>query len=215
MSEIPQPKFKVGDTIFVPRYEQNNETIVCPDCNGTQKWKVVMNHGEYEVKCQRCSQYSSDKPFKRTYVPTVRAFVIRSMQYETHAYTSTGDRESRWTYYDGMGSGYVVREADATDDPIVARAKAEERAAEAQKQFDERMTVKEKRNLEYHVLRFPFLEEQKLRDQLFDAGWERDQLIDRVKGLQEWDHRWQNVKKSDQLEIQRYLLDDSDWTPEE
>jgi len=49
------PKFKLGDTVFMARYERAEKTIICPDCLGSARVKVTLGTGEeIMIECGGC-----------------------------------------------------------------------------------------------------------------------------------------------------------------
>lgn len=56
MTEIPTPRFKVGDTIWYADIERVRKQHPCPDCLGSKVWRAVTPAGsEIEFPCLRCS----------------------------------------------------------------------------------------------------------------------------------------------------------------
>lgn len=54
-SDLPEPKFAVGQTVWRAGISYRDEQLPCPDCLDTRKWIVTTPAGQtYEAKCQRC-----------------------------------------------------------------------------------------------------------------------------------------------------------------
>jgi hypothetical protein len=50
-----EPKFKLGDTVYMASYDLAEKTIVCPDCLGSAKVKVTLATGEeIMIECGAC-----------------------------------------------------------------------------------------------------------------------------------------------------------------
>ena len=50
-----KPKFDLGDTVFMARFERTEKTIVCPDCLGSARVKVTLGTGEeIMIECGGC-----------------------------------------------------------------------------------------------------------------------------------------------------------------
>ena len=50
-----KPKFVLGDTVFMARFERTEKTIVCPDCLGSARVKVTLGTGEeIMIECGGC-----------------------------------------------------------------------------------------------------------------------------------------------------------------
>lgn len=47
--------FPLGSTAWVPRNVGAHREVICPECNGTRRVKVVTASGEYAVECEGCS----------------------------------------------------------------------------------------------------------------------------------------------------------------
>jgi hypothetical protein len=55
MKDFQQPKFKVGDTVFLAESNWNSIPIKCPDCLGQKIWEVVTPAGEvFSTYCRTC-----------------------------------------------------------------------------------------------------------------------------------------------------------------
>ena len=54
-SDLPEPKFRVGQTVWYAETKRVARTLPCPDCLGAKTWRVeTPAGGDYEVPCQRC-----------------------------------------------------------------------------------------------------------------------------------------------------------------
>jgi hypothetical protein len=211
--DIPQPKYSMGQTVYFPGVSRKMEDMTCPDCGGSEKMTLKLVNREVEIKCMRCRSYSADKPKRTVWVPFVSELTVRSMEFRTHG----GDNWSKpsWRYMTGTGGGSVFDEENTYPTREEAMHHAELKAKEAQAKFDAELPKEEQRRLEYTQLQFPELEEKKLRDVIFDTQWALDRMTDRVKELPSWSHRWPNVKASELLAIQQFVLDKEDWHPED
>lgn len=50
-----EPKFQLGDTIFMARFDRTEKTIMCPDCLGSARVKVTLGTGEeIKIECGGC-----------------------------------------------------------------------------------------------------------------------------------------------------------------
>lgn len=169
-----------------------------------------------DIICQRCKPYSANKPFKIEHVPFVYEYVIQSMEFQSHSRTDDyHNPKPQWRYYSGMGSGNVFTDDNAYTTYEDAMKVAEQRANQEQMEHEKGLSKEELRRLEYVTLTTPDLEDKKLRDQLFDTQWNYDRMVDRVKELYEWKHRWPSATYENVLAIQRYVLDNENWNPGE
>jgi hypothetical protein len=54
-SDLPEPRFRVGQTVWYADTKRVTRTLPCPDCLGAKTWRVeTPAGGDYEVPCQRC-----------------------------------------------------------------------------------------------------------------------------------------------------------------
>src|SRR3990167_1045080 len=50
-----QPKFNLGDTVYMGDYERHEKYIACPDCLGIKHLKVILGDGtEVTIECGGC-----------------------------------------------------------------------------------------------------------------------------------------------------------------
>lgn len=118
MSDLPVPKFKIGQRVFYIVNGSTKEQLPCPDCLGSRKWKVTTPAGvEMETNCLRCSsQYFSG----RSHIPSLDYFVhshsVRSLTIGSIR-MDTGDTHNRslvsyMCIETGIGSGSIYYEPD-------------------------------------------------------------------------------------------------------
>jgi hypothetical protein len=56
MTDLPVPKYKIGDVVWRGRVFQKEMQLPCPDCLNTRKWKITTPGGsELEADCARCT----------------------------------------------------------------------------------------------------------------------------------------------------------------
>jgi hypothetical protein len=116
-SDLPEPKFLVGQAVWLPDTTMEEATLPCPDCLGTKVWRVeTPAGGSYEVACQRCAGgYTFNRqddvaPLQyRRAVASPKAHVIKSVEVRTNDF---GD--GPMVRYDGYAeSSLFVDEAGA------------------------------------------------------------------------------------------------------
>lgn len=55
MTELPVPKFKIGDRVFMSSYDRGEKYITCPDCGGSQKVRMILaDDTEIHIECGGC-----------------------------------------------------------------------------------------------------------------------------------------------------------------
>lgn len=135
MSNIPTPKYKIGDVVYSARRLRLIKTKQCPDCLGQLKWTVTAPSGEtWECQCGTCLRgwASTGKVEFWEVDGLIEPLTIGSVRIDTAA--SPGEIIEYMCVETGVGSGTVWREArlHATREEAEAWC-----AAEAQREVDE------------------------------------------------------------------------------
>lgn len=123
MPTIISHRYEVGDAVFFAGYTHHVRILQCPDCLGSQKWKVVTPVGdELEFSCPRCTGWQHDgRPLLAEYIPAIRPLTIGSVRIDT------ADEKTPITYMcreTGVGSGSVYEEGDLFESEAAATVKA-------------------------------------------------------------------------------------------
>lgn len=138
MSALPTPRYAIGDTFYVSRWETRQEAITCPDCLGTQRWAAATPAGEtLSVSCARCNPYGHTEtaPLKRNVCRGyVEAVTVTGVIIDTTA-TAGGWQKSPVSYAAGCSRYDESRTFDTSE---AAQADADEHAAEEQAKLDAR-----------------------------------------------------------------------------
>ena len=144
MSDLPQPKFKIGQVVYLATTDRTIKKLACPDCLGSKVWIAKSPAGlEVELPCPRCQRgyFSSDTNMPSldypVVVPVVRALTIGSITAKTHPYN---DREAveYMCCETGIGSGSIYYEWRLHETAEAAKAASEFLASEAQSDLDAR-----------------------------------------------------------------------------
>lgn len=116
LETIPQPKYKIGDTVYVADAKSEKASHPCPDCLGTRKWEVHTPGGEtFQVECQRCPSAAwlriSDIPsleYSKS-APVAKRLTIGSIRIDTaNERNSWGNDVVQYMCHEtGIGSGSV------------------------------------------------------------------------------------------------------------
>ena len=136
-TDIPTPKFRIGQQVFHPSTYGATGQYPCPDCLGSGKWKVTTPAGsEMATGCQRCGSYSSsDIPSLkyRTWKGSVQSLTIGSVQINTAAGESHWQRDpvQYMCRETGIGSGTIYDERKLFETEEEAQQIANAQAAEA------------------------------------------------------------------------------------
>jgi len=114
MSDLPTPRYKIGDIVYRGWTTSITKTHPCPDCLGTMKWQVTTPVGStLTATCPRCvdaSYGTRDLPSLKyhAYDPIVEVLTIGSVQIDTAALD--GSVVKYMCRETGIGSGSVYKE---------------------------------------------------------------------------------------------------------
>lgn len=132
--DFAPPKYRLGQRVFHASEVSSAAKHPCPDCLGTQAWKIVTPAGmELEASCQRCGSYTSNDIPSLTYqtwVASVRPLTIGSVRIDTAAGRHGWNDEpiSYMCVETGVGGGSVYYQGTlfATEEEaqVAAEAKA-------------------------------------------------------------------------------------------
>ena len=132
MSDLPTPRYRIGDLVYRPQITATTEALPCPDCLGERVWHATTPAGvTHLLDCPRCqNRYSSaaDKlpPLKlQRWVANVEEIRIGSIEARTS--DSYRDRITYMTTTTGSGSVYGERDIFPTRE--AAQQVAETQAA--------------------------------------------------------------------------------------
>lgn len=137
MSDLPTPKYRIGDAVWYATTTTRDATYPCPDCLGRGSWTARSPAGEeHEFDCPRCRvRYvgaPDDLPTLTygTHEPVARQLTVGSVSVKTHDYNGRPAVEYMCVET-GVGSGTVYAEADLHPTEAAALEVARYRAAEA------------------------------------------------------------------------------------
>jgi hypothetical protein len=123
---VPQPKYDVGDVVFVASIEAYRKGESCPDCLETKEWHVILPNGEqFEIPCSTCTHGfngSSGRISHQDYLAWANRITIAQVRIDT------AHKESPVSYMaeeTGFPSGAVHYESRlfSTEEEAVACAK--------------------------------------------------------------------------------------------
>lgn len=214
MTDLPTPKFKVGQTVWMPKPTSTQKSMPCPDCLGTRKWKVITPAGsELEAECLRCCGYSfrdNIKPLTYAeFTPSVQTLTICGMEVSTDPFYGTDDRvQYRCAETWGNGGGTLYRESQLhayeEEAMSVARADCDERNAKrlAQPDVIEELKIGNLKLLDALVV--------KAQSAIYDSWWAyrhlRDSLKEVILGEDGEELPDERVDKADLLSNIRFQL---------
>jgi hypothetical protein len=143
--ELPVPKYKIGDKVWLGTAQSTEGTHPCPDCFGSGKWAVKSPAGlETTVPCPRCSHngyFNSDAKVPSLeylkYVAVTHALTIGSITAKTHPWHDD-DGVEYMCNETGIGSGSIYREGRLHATEAEAFEYANREVAEAQARVDEK-----------------------------------------------------------------------------
>lgn len=117
MTDLPIPRYAIGQTVYHPTIDRTTEALPCPDCLGARKWRAVSPAGEeHETACPRCTDHHyarsgrDDLPALAVvrYVPRADRLTIGSITVKTHPYRGDDHVEYMTST---TGSGSIYRES--------------------------------------------------------------------------------------------------------
>lgn len=137
--DFPLPKYRTGQTVYCVSVTHERETLPCPDCLGTRRWKVVTPAGaELTADCLRCGTYSEIRGVpslhRNVWKPAVRRLTIGSLQIQTGRHHS--EPISYMAVETGIGSGSVYSESQLHPDEAAALSAAGAKAAAENAKLD-------------------------------------------------------------------------------
>lgn len=133
---IPEPKFEVGELIWVPRAEPVEEFETCPDCLGERTWRAIAPAGdEVLIRCFTCTRGYETLglvPVLRA-VASVESHIIQGVEIKTDprygepvTYTCALDCESATRHLIGESQAFArVCDAEAESERMAATLTAE------------------------------------------------------------------------------------------
>lgn len=129
-------RFGIGQTAYWATWDATESYVTCPDCGGTGRLRVTF-HDETQVSidCQNCGPgYNPPTGRLMVYDRHPRARLVTITGVEIHK------DETRWR----TDQSYLVEDGALFTDEAAALAKAQEIAAEADREQRERVLKKEK-----------------------------------------------------------------------
>ncbi|UIJ43762.1 hypothetical protein LZK98_11735 [Sphingomonas cannabina] len=179
-SDMPTPRYKIGDKVWYASTNAAGSAFNCPDCNGTGKWKAVSPAGtEADIACPRCD--GRTKLTQHSYVACTVPLTIGQVRIEwpKSSFDRDDDPVSYMCNETGIGGGSVYRESCLFDNEADAYASAKAMADEQNAKLDENQPgrIDQRRSFEYQIKQALVGEaDQKRRD----AEWAYDSLVERI-----------------------------------
>ncbi len=184
MSDLPTPKYRIGDTVYRPQITATTEALPCPDCLGERVWHATTPAGvTHLLECPRCQdRYSiADKlpPLKvQRYVALIEEIRIESVEVRSHV----GFRDDQITYMTSTtGSGSVYSERSLYSTKEAAQQAAEIQAALKNTEIDRTAAVLTARRFASIPLAGAL--QARVRDNLFEAWTACRQLSQAIVDL--------------------------------
>jgi hypothetical protein len=143
MTDLPTPRYRIGDVVYRATTEAITERMPCPDCLGERKWRATAPNGiEHTVACPRCSMsyggLADNLPSLdvRRYKPKVVRLTIGSITVKSEGSQYHGDSTVQYMCNEiGIGSGSIYNERDLfssdVDALLAARYDADTRNEES------------------------------------------------------------------------------------
>ena len=130
MTDLPTPRYAIGQVVYRPTTDRTTETLSCPDCRGSRVWRAVSPAGEeHEISCPRCTDRYAHSGTDQLpnlkitrYTPIVQPLTIGAITVKTHPYhgddhveygTESGSRYYERQFHDTEAAALAVAEAEA------------------------------------------------------------------------------------------------------
>ena len=127
-----EPKFNLGDVVFMASYERHETSIVCPDCLGSAKVRVILGDGtELKIECGGCDpggcQGSTGRIRQYDYVTKITKRIITGINLEDNDVEYRLDGHDGHCYIGSQNGDYRVfaTEEDAQKEGEGLRVKHE------------------------------------------------------------------------------------------
>lgn len=199
MTNLPVPRFRIGDVIFVPGTTDGREEQPCPDCLGAGVWPTTSPAGEeHSVRCPTCHQ-SGNISFYRI-VPTTRRLTVGSVRIDTAA--DDGERVSYMCVETGVGSGNVYYEKRCYPDATSALAESTIMAEEQTRRIREN----NQKHDELRVMTIKSAAETQARNRAIAAECALENLKRRVIELGDSGYLFLTAEGPELREVSLYLV---------
>lgn len=113
MSNLPVPKFYIGQKVWLASTETKSNKWPCPDCKDSREWTTTSPVGEqFKIECPRCIGYSPrDLPSlsRNIRTPYTSSLTIGSVRLDTAA-RNKDECISYMCHETGVGSGSIYYE---------------------------------------------------------------------------------------------------------
>lgn len=156
-----QPKYEVGQRVWVVDIRTDDKRETCPDCLGTKHWPITTPGGDtFDLECATCRYGYEVRGFLTTRVVNTVAtqVTIGSVRIDT-------ERDCPIEYMmieTGVGSGRVWKETDVFATEADAYPRLEQKRAEIQAEHDAREAARVAYNKKnYHK---PSYEQRRIRE---------------------------------------------------
>jgi hypothetical protein len=163
---MKEPKYKLGDTVFMTSYDREQRVIVCPDCLGSARVKVTLATGEeIMIECGACDpgcyQGSTGRIFQYDYGVRIVKRVITGINLQEDDVEYRLDGEAGHCYIGHQNGSYPVY---ATED--AAKSGGEVMRVQHEAEENKRLLAKTKNhkrwawNANYHRQQIKRLEQE-------------------------------------------------------
>lgn len=156
-----QPKYEIGQQVWVVEVQNNTQNRPCPDCLGLKYWPITVPGGDtFDLECATCRYGYEVRGFItiHTVAPTINQMTIGSIRTNTHS-----DHPVEYMMEEtGVGSGRVWYETDVFAAAADAQPRLAEKQAELQSQLDAQDAARIVHNRKNHHK--PTYEQRRIRE---------------------------------------------------
>lgn len=189
LTEVPTPKYRVGQRVFYPYTQTHSVEADCPDCLGQKEWRVCTPAGEtIAVGCGTCDGRGKVTTPTRHHVGYTKQMTVGSIKIDTGDVPDDGDSGSyRWPVCymceeTGVGSGsvYTERRLCETEAEAVEMADDMARTSNLEAKKEE---VKAHGGVRDGHLRIVDDAYHAARQLVWDGYWQLRRLTENLRGL--------------------------------
>lgn len=182
LTEVPVPRYRIGQTVFGIGTRDAIEELPCPDCLGSGKWMVRSPAGyESTAQCPRCD--GRGKRGLRSRSAFVQKLTVGSIQ--TTTTPSEYDPPVRYMCEEtGVGSGQIWYESKLYLTEAEALPLAEAEAAAERARLEEGQQGEERAEIRYlNKYQMMTAEVKEADRRAWSLGYDLKQLVERIAAL--------------------------------
>jgi len=134
---VIQPKYEIGQQVWVVDVRDDVQSDTCPDCLGTKHWPITVPGGDtFDLECATCRYGFEVRGFVSTHVTIT---IATQMTVGSILINTSSDQPVTYMMNEtGVGSGQIWSQADVFATKADAQPRLKEKQAEIQSEHDVR-----------------------------------------------------------------------------